>query len=190
MFVHSYVLVGLACAIGVALVIAAGRSLLAARRQRVLCQAMMSWRSRETSAVGEPTVYDKALVYINGKILGQAESVNVDVECKRAAADAPIKTLRARVVSFIPQSGFEFDAVAALADEAKVELKLRFGVSGATLISNGRSAYASVVSSAKDISRLEFEFNGAPAVFVPQSHPLVDATRAMNEAADAIAKAS
>lgn len=172
---HDMIVVLLAVCLccSVALVVKAIRSVIASGK-RAATFGINSSGTRPTEA----TVYDKAFVYVNGKILGHAESANVDIERKVGVDMKAERTLRARVVSFIPATGLEFDAVSAITDNAKVELKLRFGVSGATLTSNGRITYASIVSSAKDVSRLEFEFNGEPATFVIPEHPLAEAADA------------
>lgn len=128
----------------------------------------------------EPTVYDQAFVYINGKLLGHAESMSVGVERKIGVGLETARTLRARVVSFVPRGGFEFDGFKFANSGDAVELKIRFGSSGAELRTNGHIAFASIVSSA-DGTRLEVEFNGEPAVFVIPEHPIAASTAIQNK---------
>jgi hypothetical protein len=124
--------------------------------------------------LGSGRVYDKPLTHINGKLLAQVESVSVYTEHKARADGTTDRVLRARVVSLIPATMFEFDAISALAEKAKIELKLVFGGSGATLMSHGLITYASVVASANSVSRLEFEFVGEPSVFVNMNKPEIE----------------
>jgi hypothetical protein len=122
--------------------------------------------TRPTTTGTYGAVYDRAFAYVDGRLLGQAESVKVDVHYQRDhLGNVTNKTLRARIISLVPKTGFEFDAFSAAVNCKTVGLLLRFGGSGHTLRSVGYINYASLVGAAVNATRLEFEFNGEPACF-------------------------
>jgi hypothetical protein len=181
--------IGAYVAIGVAgvLLLYRGLSELLARNRRAAI-GVNSDGTRPTKA----NVYDKAFVYIDGKILGEAECATLQTGRRRSMRDGAIEDdkFSVRIISFIPDGGFEFDAIAAMLDNKTVELKIAFGGSGASLVSKGIIDDARLVMNAKDPTKLEFEFAGSAAKFVTPSHSLVEAARSLRQAAEAMSSSA
>ena len=108
--------------------------------------------------MASPQIYDRFFVYINGKLLGEADSCSIEYQgspvpvatfVKDFAGVTPVpKHAKVTVGSFVPQTGFEFDVIKAFLATSKITVQARFGGSGKTYKAEGFLDAPSVKSSA------------------------------------------
>ena len=116
--------------------------------------------------MASPQVYARFFVYINGKLLGQADSCSIEYQGSPVpvatfvndfAGVTPVpKHAKVTVDSFVPQSGFEFDVIKAFLATQLITIQARFGGSGKTFKAEGFSDAPSIKSSATDSTKLTF----------------------------------
>ncbi len=110
--------------------------------------------------------YDRAFVFINGQLLGEAESVSVQYQgehipiatlVKDLAGVTPVpKSAVIEVTSFVPAKGFEQDAVKLFLEGTFVKVRVQFGGSGIKMTAEGIVQPPNVSASATDASRISF----------------------------------
>ena len=116
--------------------------------------------------MASPQVYDRFFAYINGKLLGEADSCTIEYQgspipvatfAKDFAGVTPVpKHAKITIGSFVPQAGFEFDVVKAFLATQRVSVQARFGGSGKTFKAEGFCDAPSIKSSATDSTKLDF----------------------------------
>lgn len=125
--------------------------------------------------MASPQVYDRNFIYAGGKLLGESDSVTIEYQgsplpvatfAKDFAGVTPTpKMVRITVESFVPQKGFEFDAIDKFLKTERVVMQSRFGGSTKTMKTEGFVDAPSIRSSASENTKLTFSFMGEAKVF-------------------------
>lgn len=113
-----------------------------------------------------PQVYDRFFPYVNGKLLGQADSCSIEYQgspipvatfVNEFAGVTPVpKHTKITIDSFVPQAGLEFDVIKAFLATQLVTIQARFGGSGKTFKAEGFCDAPSIKSSATDSTKITF----------------------------------
>lgn len=120
-------------------------------------------------------IYDQMYVFLNGKILAEAVSVQTGLESddqdvmtllKGFAGITPSPDIRrVKVDNVVPSSGFEFDFEKAKKERTVVECKLQSGATGKAMTSKGFIRNPSIDSGVGKTTVVSFEFVGEPNLF-------------------------
>lgn len=113
-----------------------------------------------------PQVYDRFFPYIEGKVLGQADSCNIEYQgspipvatfVRDFAGVTPVpKHAKLTIDSFVPQTGLEFDVIKAWLATKLITVQAKFGGSAQTFKAEGFADAPSLKSSATDATKLTF----------------------------------
>lgn len=116
--------------------------------------------------MASPQVYDRFFPYVNGKLLGQADSCSIEYQGSPIpvatfvmdfAGVTPVpKHAKMTIDSFVPQAGLEFDVIKAFLATQLITVQARFGGSGKTFKAEGYADAPSIKSSATDSTKLTF----------------------------------
>lgn len=111
-------------------------------------------------------IFDRCFAFANGAVLGmsnggtlegQGDPIPVDTMVEELAGVTPVpKHFMLSVESFIPQSGFEFDAMKKWLDTEEVSFKVQFGGNGKAVTMKGYLMAPSLKWGAADHTMLSF----------------------------------
>lgn len=116
--------------------------------------------------MASPQVYDRFFASANGKLLGETDTCNIELQgepipvatfVKEFAGVTPVpKHARITLESFVPRAGFEFDAIEKFLKTELVTIQAKFGASGKTLTVKGFVMPPSIRSSATENTKMTF----------------------------------
>jgi hypothetical protein len=110
--------------------------------------------------------YDRGFVFADGQLLGECSGGSVEY----SGDPIPVQTLSddfsgitpvpkmamVNVDSFIPATGFQFDAIKKFLEDKFITIKMQFGGNGLAMQADGVVMPPSITTSATDSSKLTF----------------------------------